>query len=400
MPAAELHGYKGNAGDTTIVTALGPTDNVITLASATIAATWPDGSDGVFYADLDNGTTAFEKVKVTSRSGVTLSGVARGQDGTVAVSHAATTPIRHVFTADDARISNAHAATPAQGELDHTTLLNNVRHDTATRHPTTVLPMSTTVTTSAPGDAGSAGTSADLAHGDHKHAREAAGTTYGSPVASAVGDASADGVAASVPHSDHKHARETFAAPAASAVGDAGTTGTATTVPHSDHKHAREGFGAVTTQTAFGAASATGTATTVAHSDHAHGTPAITFGDGTASGTVTTTSTSYTDLSAAGPSFSVTVGLTGVLWVAVGAAANSDGNATALIGFTLSGANTLAASDINAYSVNGTNNMRGSRTRCLVGLTAGATTITAVYKSNNGANTASFSERVLSALSF
>lgn len=393
MPASELHGYVGNAGTGALAAGIGPSDNTFSLTSATVAATYPTGSDGVFYVAIDmnpdESNAAFEKVKVTSRSGVTFSGVSRGQDGTVAKSHAAGAVVKHVFTADDARIANKHAADPAQGLLDHPNLV-----------PPTA---SSTVTTSNPGDAAVAGVATNYARGDHKHAREAAaaGITYGSPAASAVGDASNDGTGTAVARANHVHAREAFGSPSGSAIGDTTSAGTATTPARSDHRHAREAFGSVTAQTNFGASSNDGTATTVARSDHRHGTPLFSANEITNTGTVTTTSTSYTDLSGAGPSTSMTVGPSGVLQVVVSAAANSDGNASALIGFTLSGTNTRAAADLDAFSVNGTDNIRGSRVTTIVGLTPGVgTVITAVYKSNAGANTASFSDRKIAFFTF
>jgi len=94
----ERRDYNGGAAATTISGALTSGDTTITIAAAT---SWPDGTDGPFYCTLDRGTASEERVKVTSRTGTTLSSVTRGVDGTSAVAHAAGAAIEHTVSGVD-----------------------------------------------------------------------------------------------------------------------------------------------------------------------------------------------------------------------------------------------------------------------------------------------------------
>jgi len=94
----ERRDYDGAAVATTIVGALTSGDTTISIAAST---SWPDGSPGPFYAVIDRATASEEVVKVTTRTGTTLSSVTRGVDGTSAVAHAAGAAIEHCMVGVD-----------------------------------------------------------------------------------------------------------------------------------------------------------------------------------------------------------------------------------------------------------------------------------------------------------
>jgi hypothetical protein len=108
----------------------------------------------------------------------------------------------------------------------------------------------------------------------------------------------------------------------------------------------------------------------------------------------TTTSTSYTDLTTAGPSVTVTVPASGAVLVTITAQSNN-GNAGRLqsVAFVASGSNTLAASDTRALIASnpGSLQFQGSATFYVSGLAAGSTTFKLVYKTSQ--NTATFANR-------
>lgn len=110
----------------------------------------------------------------------------------------------------------------------------------------------------------------------------------------------------------------------------------------------------------------------------------------------TTASTTYADLASAGPAQTVTIGPSGKAMVIVSAVAfNSSAANRQFMGFAVSGASTVAASDDYALR---TGNVTGpdfnaSRAKLLTGLAEGSTTFTAKYRTTAG--TASFSQRSL-----
>lgn len=105
----------------------------------------------------------------------------------------------------------------------------------------------------------------------------------------------------------------------------------------------------------------------------------------------TTTSTSYTDLATAGPAATVTIGANGLALVIItGKLFNSGVNDT-FMGYAVSGANTVAATDTTAQVVNSTPGQRNSTMSLLTGLTPGSTTFTAKYRV--AAGTGTFSDR-------
>jgi hypothetical protein len=114
----------------------------------------------------------------------------------------------------------------------------------------------------------------------------------------------------------------------------------------------------------------------------------------------TTTSTSYTDLTTSGPSVTVTIGHNGLALLTVGCdESNATAGAFCFMGWSASGANTIAVTDGNAFIVkNAASNteVNASLSILLTGLTPGATTFIAKYKTNAG--TANFSFRRLAVI--
>lgn len=105
----------------------------------------------------------------------------------------------------------------------------------------------------------------------------------------------------------------------------------------------------------------------------------------------TTTSTSYTDLTTAGPSVTVTIGSSGLALVTLSADMyNGTSGAYAFTSFVVSGGNTVAASDANGISVGGSTanpEILIGRTVLLTGLTAGSTTFKLQYRVSGGTGT-------------
>lgn len=124
---AERREYTGGAVSTTLNG--GITSSAL---SATLAAStgWPTGAIGTFKAVIDPGLSTEEKVKVTSRSGNSLTISARGVDGSAASAHANGAVIQHVLGADDIDLVNAHAADSSRD--DHTQYLSLVTARTVT----------------------------------------------------------------------------------------------------------------------------------------------------------------------------------------------------------------------------------------------------------------------------
>jgi hypothetical protein len=108
-----------------------------------------------------------------------------------------------------------------------------------------------------------------------------------------------------------------------------------------------------------------------------------------------TTSTSYTDLTTVGPAVTVTTGtaaiviLTAQIW-------NTEVNRAAYMGYTVSGASTVAADDARALihtSATASASVRASQIFFHTGLTAGSNTFTAQYKKEGGSGSANFRDR-------
>lgn len=95
-----------------------------------------------------------------------------------------------------------------------------------------------------------------------------------------------------------------------------------------------------------------------------------------------TSSTTYTDLTTAGPAVTITTG-TKALVIVGGQQEAGDPN-TAFFSFAVSGATTLSANDKWAYQLRDNYTNNGSKAYLLTGLTAGSNTFTAKYKTSGG----------------
>jgi hypothetical protein len=111
-----------------------------------------------------------------------------------------------------------------------------------------------------------------------------------------------------------------------------------------------------------------------------------------------TSSTSYTNLTTAGPTLTnFPVPASGKVLITVTTGMQgSQGGSSCFMSFTGSGANSIAASDINALILGGNNLQRASASFVLTGLTAGNTTLTSQYKAAGGQCT--FSNRSIWAI--
>lgn len=112
-----------------------------------------------------------------------------------------------------------------------------------------------------------------------------------------------------------------------------------------------------------------------------------------------TTSTSYTDLATSGPAVTVTIGANLMALVIVSCDVNNNGQFNSYMGFAVSGASTVAATDDNclkygSWVANAAH--EGSYAILKTGLTAGSNTFTAKYRTNG--STANFSKRYITVI--
>lgn len=118
----------------------------------------------------------------------------------------------------------------------------------------------------------------------------------------------------------------------------------------------------------------------------------ITFLAGTTSAAVatsqTTTSASYADLSTVGPAVTLTTGAHALVFLTCNTS-NSGIAGVDCMSFTISGATTLAASDVNAvvFTSGAANEGGGSGVIIPVAVTAGSNTFTAKYRVTAGTGT-------------
>jgi hypothetical protein len=110
----------------------------------------------------------------------------------------------------------------------------------------------------------------------------------------------------------------------------------------------------------------------------------------------TTTSTSYTDLTSVGPAVSITTGTAAIVFLKSGID-NNTANIGTFMGFTISGASSVAANDAQAIDIAGI--AAASRARIggaflVTGLSAGTNVFTAKYKVAS-ASTGTFTQRDL-----
>jgi hypothetical protein len=108
----------------------------------------------------------------------------------------------------------------------------------------------------------------------------------------------------------------------------------------------------------------------------------------------TTSSTSYTDLSTAGPSVTLSTGTKALVIVSASIRMQTDGQ-TAFMSYAVSGATTVAASDtvsLQKQQVSNQNELIRASAASVATLTAGSNTFTAKYRSS-AANTSTFVDR-------
>lgn len=343
MPQPTHRDFRGGAIDGRVSGGLGIGDATITLKASPGSTGWPDGPSECV---IDPGGANEEQVIFTSRVGLVLSGVSRGQNNSVAKSHNDNEIIRHIGTKRDFQEANDHAS-DTEADPHATKLLNTTRHDVTARHAIGTALAVAAPGNSAPGDVASAGVANSLARSDHLHGREsAAGVPFAPPGSSAPGDTIAEGASASASRADHRHGREAASSPGSTVNVQAATVAT--------QQSTTSGFG---------------------------------------------------DLGTVGPSVTITVGSSGVLVVSIYSwISNNIANGTSLMGFALSGANSRSPS--NAEAIQSTNSSvseagyRIGATIVLTGLTPGSTTVTAKYSNATGGNTASFADRRISAWTY
>ena len=107
----------------------------------------------------------------------------------------------------------------------------------------------------------------------------------------------------------------------------------------------------------------------------------------------TTSSLSFTDLATVGPAVTVTIGSTGKALVAIYSSLFNTTNNYALAGYAVSGASTVAASDLAALQHGDSVAIRAGATLLQTGLTVGSNTFTMKYRKDAGAGVADFTGR-------
>ncbi len=110
----------------------------------------------------------------------------------------------------------------------------------------------------------------------------------------------------------------------------------------------------------------------------------------------TTTSTSYTDLATSGPAVTVTIGNSGMALVCLRTQVKINTAAFALMGYAVSGASTVAASDSKAVGNVNTSEIVVSSVVLETGLTPGSNTFTSKYRVS--ANTGTFQNRSITVI--
>lgn len=105
-----------------------------------------------------------------------------------------------------------------------------------------------------------------------------------------------------------------------------------------------------------------------------------------------TTSTSYTDLTTAGPSVTVTSGPKLIIHTTADLVCNTAGQ-TARATFNVSGATTITENDVRALKNTSTTNLRATVTT-VIAVTPGVNTVKMVYRTS-GTSTATFANRRL-----
>ena len=408
--------YAGGAVSTTLQSGISNADVSIVLVSA---SGWPDGSQGPFYAVIDQVTVANpsgveEKILCTSRSSTTLTVSARGVDGTSASSHVAGKTISHCLTATDLDEANYAVAQTVGTVTTAGDLLIGSGANTLQRlaNGTTGQPLVAGASAPGYGQLSTAGladasvTNAKLATSSVSSSNIIDGTIATADIAALaitdalVATANKDGASGTV----SMRTLGTGAAQAA-AGNDARLSDTRTPTA------------STITQAMFTAGYRASFEGTSAPSSPANGdlwfdqtNKVWNFYNGTVWITIstvvgaavatseTTASTSYADLATVGPTLSILTG-TSVSVSLYANMANTNAAADVVMTVAITGATTVAAADTNAIYLCTQGAGKGGRiggTFTITGLTAGTQNITAKYKTNGG--TATFSDRRLSAV--
>jgi len=369
MAYATRRSYAGAAPACTLTNNISSSDTSMSITGTT--TNWPNTANGAFYMVIDPGLSTEEKVLVSARTTGSLSSVTRGVDGTVAASHTAGATCYPVFTAVDADQANKVASTlTTKGDLLVTdgSALNRLAVGT-NDYPLLADSASTNGVKwgqiPAAGIATDAVTTAKILDSNVTTAKIANGAVTAAKLdASAaiqptIVDAKGDIIAAT--------AADTVARVA---VGSNGQVLTADSAQAAGVKWATPTPSAIT---------AVASATVLTQQD--------------------TTSTSYTDLSTAGPSVTLTTGTEALVTISAVLGQGVDSGAVIYAGVAVSGASTVAASDNYSLFLNGddftssSGNVSLSTTFKLTGLTAGSNTFTMKYKTSS--STARFSNRHL-----
>lgn len=375
--------YKGAAASTTTTLNIGPSDTSVSIAANT---GWPSSAGVPFYVVLSPGTSAEEKCLATI-SGTSLT-LTRAQDDTTAQTHASGTVIYPVFTADDADEANLIASKmTTKGDLLTTNGSDINRLGVGTNAHALIADSTATngvkwgqIATAGIED--SAVTSAKIADGTIVAGDLANSAVTADKIATdavttvkiqngAVTAAKLDAAAAIQPT-------------IVDAKGDLIAATAADTV-------SRLAVGA--NNTVLTADSSTGTGL-----KWAAVTQAVTaVGGAEVLTNQTTTSTSYTDLTTAGPAVTITTGTSVIVFITADLGDPSNTAGLIRASFAVSGATTRAASDNEALIAAGgaisTADPFGTYSRAVVitGLTAGSNVFTMKYKVSTG--TASFQNR-------
>lgn len=119
------------------------------------------------------------------------------------------------------------------------------------------------------------------------------------------------------------------------------------------------------------------------------------MGSGVVATSQTTTSTSFTDLATAGPSVTLTTGVTAIVFTTAGMSNNTT-NASSFMGYAVTGATSAAAATSKALRVDGISASNVVRVSAVstASLTAGSNTFTAKYAVGAG-STGTFLDRTI-----
>ena len=405
--------FVGGAAQTTL-------NGDITAGSLSITATsgtgYPTGGVGKFVIVIDPGTASEEKILCDSRTSNTfaVNASGRGYDNTVPIAHTGAAIIQHVFAAIDANDDNDHIYTTTRDDHTQYSKTDGTRAFTGgvtiNTGGLTVTAGGETITagglTVAAGGAAITGTSSVTGALSTLGASGTLNTSQGVTVAAGGLTVTAGGLTV---------AAGTSAVQALTATTISGTTVTGTGEIKGTDFNSTGLTGAVTPTRYVGgvngAAPSTGTFLTgdfavditgylwICTVGGSPGTWKSTRppapGDASVATSETTTSVTYVDLTTVGPAVTVTTGTSA--WVSVYCLmSNANALNSCFIGYAISGATTLAASDATASGatsdVAAGANAFTTRVR-VTGLTAGSNTFTAKYRVTGGTGT--FSARYI-----